>query len=100
MKHIAIEYSLLLLKAGLPLEKAILFGSYSSESQKEYSDIDLAIVLKEYHKDRFNTRLRLMKYSRDFDDVIEVHPFLSSEFDKSNPFVKEIIESGIEIYPS
>jgi uncharacterized protein len=86
------------MKAGLPLEKVILFGSYSSNEQKDDSDIDLAVVLKEYSVDRFNTRLELMKYSREFEEVIEPHPFLFSEFDDSNPFISEILKHGIILY--
>jgi len=92
VKKIVREYYTLLLKAGLPLEKVILFGSFSRGEQTEYSDIDIAVVLKEYAIDKFNTRLELMKYSRDFVDVIEPHPFLSTDFDDSNPFVAEILK--------
>ena len=86
------------MKAGLPLERVILFGSYSLNEQKEDSDIDIAVVLKEYAVDRFNTRLELMKYSREFEEVIEPHPFLISEFDDSNPFIYEILKHGIILY--
>ena len=96
-KQIAHNYFMRLLKAGLPVEKVILFGSYSRAEQKESSDIDLAVVFKEYSKDRFDTRLELMKYAREFDEVIEPHPFLMSEFDETEPFASEIIQTGIEI---
>ena len=92
------EYYKILLAAGLPVEKIILFGSFSSGVQTEYSDIDIAVVLREYIIDKFNTRLELMKYTREFDEVIEPHPFLTSEFDDPNPFASEILESGVEIY--
>lgn len=98
VKRIVREYYSLLLKAGLPLEKVILFGSFSRGEQTEYSDIDIAVVLREYTIDKFNTRLELLKYSREFDEVIEPHPFLSSDFDDSNQFATEILESGVEIY--
>ena len=98
IREIVRRYYTILLKAGLPLEKVILFGSYARCEQKENSDIDIAVVLKEYSSDRFNTRLTLMKYSREFEEVIEPHPFLASEFDNSDPFVSEILKHGIEIY--
>ena len=97
-RRLAHEYYLMLLKAGLPVEKVILFGSYSRNEQKEFSDIDIAVVMKEYYKDRFDTRLELMKYAREFEDVIEPHPFLASEFDETEPFAFEILHSGIGIY--
>lgn len=97
-RKLARKYYMLLLKAGLPVEKVILFGSYSRNEQKEYSDIDIAVVLKEYINDRFDTRLELMKYAREFEDIIEPHPFLVPEFDETEPFASEILHSGITIY--
>ena len=98
IKEIAHRYYTILLKAGFPLEKFIIFGSYSRNVQNEDSDIDIAVVLKKYTKDRFTTRLELMKYAREFEEVIETHPFLSSEFDKTDPFVSEILKDGIELF--
>ncbi len=92
------EYTKLLLDAGFPIEKIILFGSYAIKKAKTDSDIDLAVVLKEITEDRFSTRLKLMKYCRNFDEVIEPHPFWVKEFNKQNPFASEIIENGITVY--
>lgn len=39
-----------------------------------------------------------MKYCRNFDEVIEPHPFWSKEFNKQNPFASGIIENGITVY--
>jgi predicted nucleotidyltransferase len=97
IKEIVHRYYRILVKSGLPVEKVILFGSYTRGEQTENSDIDLAVVLKEYSSDRFNTRLMLMKYSRDFEDVIEPHPFLASEFNNYDPFAAEILTHGIEV---
>lgn len=98
IKKIIKEYTALLLKAGLPIEKIILFGSYALRKAHDNSDIDLAIILKDIKDDKFTTRLRLMRYCRDFDEVIEPHPFLNKEFNKKNPFVSEIIKNGITVY--
>jgi len=88
----------LLLKDGYPVEKVFLFGSQIKNQIKTESDIDIAIVLKKYSKDRFTTRLELMKYCRQFDEVIEPHPFLSSDFNDENPFSATIVREGIEVY--
>jgi predicted nucleotidyltransferase len=91
------KYYLLLNKAGLPVEKIILFGSYSANRQNENSDIDVAVILKNFTEDKFETRLKLMKYCRDFEEVIEPHPFSEDEFNTSNPFAAEILKHGILI---
>lgn len=92
------RYTKLLLDAGYPIDKIILFGSYAKRKAKTDSDIDLAIILKEFAEDRFTVRLKLMKYCRGFDEVIEPHPFWVKEFNKQNPFASEIIENGVVVY--
>lgn len=98
VREIVKRYYTLLIRAGFPLEKVILFGSKTRNEQNENSDIDIAVVLKKYSKDRFTTRLELMKFSREFDEIIEPHPFLSTELDGSDPFISEIIDNGIEVH--
>jgi predicted nucleotidyltransferase len=98
IKDIVQKYYRILLREGFPLEKVYLFGSYSCNRQNENSDIDLAVVLRKFSKDKFTTRLELMKHSRQFEEVIEPHPFLLSEFNKSDPFASEIIDTGIEVF--
>ena len=98
IRNIIKRYYTILLTEGFPVEKILLFGSYAKNKQKKDSDIDLAVVLKKFSGDRFNTRLELMKYAREFEEVIEPHPFLSSEFDESDPFVSEILRTGETIY--
>lgn len=98
VKSIINDYSLLLIEAGLPIKKIILFGSYVNAKPTENSDLDVAVILRKFSEDRFLTRLKLMKYCRDFDEVIEPHPFLESEFNKTNPFASEILKTGITVY--
>lgn len=98
IKEIVKRYYKILLNEGYPVEKVLLFGSYAHNTQVENSDIDLAIVLARFSQDRFNTRLELMKFTRDFDEVIEPHPFLASEFNKPDPFLSEILKTGETIY--
>lgn len=98
VQYITKQYYNILLQAGFPVEKILLFGSFANNKQHNNSDIDLAVVLRKFKNDRFTTRLELMRLARDFDEVIEPHPFLSSEFDKSNPFVDEILRTGETVY--
>lgn len=98
VKNIVRRYSDILIKEGFPIERILLFGSFLRQEQNENSDIDIAVVLSKYFKDKFNTRLELMRYTRDFDEVIEPHPFLASEFDESDPFAYEILKTGETIH--
>ncbi len=91
------DYLSVLKKNNIRFEKVFLFGSYAKGLALENSDIDIALIMEDFEKDRFDTRLKLMKYSRNFSEVIEPHPFKFSEFDVSNPFAREIIKNGITI---
>ena len=61
-KKVIKEYTKLLLKAGLPTQKFILFCSFAQRKANDNNDIDLAVVLKELKENRFTTRLQLMKF--------------------------------------
>ena len=78
------------------VQKAYLFGSYAKGTIKEDSDIDLAIIFKNFDNS-FDTQVQLMKLRRKFDTRIEPHPFRESDFQTSNPFANEILNTGFEI---
>jgi predicted nucleotidyltransferase len=60
------------------------------------SDIDIAMVLKDY-SNRMHVQLDLMRVRRKIDSRIEPHPFREKDFDSTNPFVNEIIKHGEDI---
>lgn len=80
----------------LNIERAYLFGSYAKGMVNEDSDIDLAVVFKEF-PDSFDMQVRLMKLRRKFDVRIEPHPFRDSDFNPTNPFAKEVLNTGLQI---
>jgi len=76
--------------------KIILFGSYAKGNFNEDSDIDIAVVFKDY-SNLMDMQLELMRLRRKIDSRIEPHPFRESEFEVSNPIVNEILKYGQEI---
>jgi len=76
--------------------KVILFGSYAKGNFNEDSDIDIAVVFKDY-SNLMDMQLELMRLRRNIDSRIEPHPFRESEFELSNPIVNEILKYGQEI---
>jgi predicted nucleotidyltransferase len=76
--------------------KLILFGSYAKGNFNEDSDIDIAVVFKDYSS-MMDMQLELMRIRRKIDSRIEPHPFRESEFSISNPLVNEIVTYGKEI---
>jgi len=75
---------------------AYIFGSYAKGSFREDSDIDLAVILKTC-KNTFDTQVDLMKLRRNFDLRIEPHPFIEKDIIDNDPFLSEVIKTGIRI---
>lgn len=76
--------------------KIILFGSYAKGNFNEDSDIDVAVILKDYNN-LMDIQLDLMRLRRKIDSRIEPHPFREDEFELTNPIVSEIMKYGQEI---
>jgi predicted nucleotidyltransferase len=74
-----------------------LYGSYAGDSFTDDSDIDLAIFLDTDDLDGFEEDVQLMKLRRNVDMRIEPHSFAKTDFDETNPYVKEIVTTGERI---
>jgi len=81
------------------LIKVILFGSYARGNYHKDSDIDIAVVLKDF-KNIIETQRELMRIRRSIDSRIEPHPFRERDFETTNPLVSEIIQYGQDINAS
>jgi predicted nucleotidyltransferase len=85
----------LLLNDYFQLENVYLFGSYAKNTNREDSDIDVAIVVNHIEGDYFSVNPLLWKLRRQIDDRIE--PILiEKDFDDAN-FLADIQKFGIEI---
>lgn len=83
--------------SGLHLERVILFGSYAKGTAGKWSDIDIALVSRDFTGTGFYDRKRINPYLIKTDSRIEPHPFRSEDFKEDNPFVMEILKQGVEI---
>ncbi len=88
------EYKLLL-KGYFQIDNVYLFGSYAKNTNKEDSDIDVAIVVSNISDDFFAVNPLLWKIRRQVDDRIE--PILIDKNNDKSGFLEEIKRSGIEI---
>jgi len=91
------EYIKRLRESHIDIWRLYLFGSYAKETHRDNSDIDLAIFLDQEDIDGFEECVHLMKLRWDVDLMIEPHCFAKSDFDETNPYIKEIIETGVRI---
>lgn len=88
------QYKLLLMDY-FDIEKVYLFGSYARSTNREDSDIDVAIIVKSIKGDFFSTTPLLWKIRRQIDDRIE--PILLERENDKGGFIDEIQKYGIEI---
>ena len=82
------------------LVTAYLFGSFAKNNARSESDIDIALFIDDLNdEERFDLQVHLILLATEFDIRIEPHPFSNSDLGTNNPFVLEIINTGIEIKP-
>jgi len=97
MKNIAKDYADDVRRV-LPVDKAVLFGSYAKGTATELSDVDIAFFLRDYGgKTRFDLGLQLLKLCRGYKAYFEPLVFETAEIERKNPFVKEILRTGKEV---
>jgi len=82
---------------GITIEQAVLFGSYARGTFNEWSDIDLAIVSKAFVGERFKDRQKIRRIKLKVSSDLEPLPYRPEDFNNDNPFVKEILATGIKI---
>lgn len=81
----------------IPVWRVYLFGSHAKGTPHPDSDIDLAIFLDCDEIDGFKEDVALMRLRWDVDLRIEPHAFARSDFDESDPYIREVVDSGIRI---
>jgi predicted nucleotidyltransferase len=84
-----------LLAKHFDLDSVILFGSYAKGTQREESDIDVAVVVNSIKGDFFTYAPLLWKLRREIDDRIE--PILIDKNDDISGFLQEIQKTGLII---
>ena len=87
-------------KKVMPVDKVILFGSHAKGTADEQSDIDICFFLPSFGtKRKMDIIYELLKISDMLYKDIYFEPiaFPTSEIDRENPFVKEVLRTGIEL---
>ena len=81
----------------IPINKAILFGSYAQGKHGQWSDIDIALVSSIFEGDRFLDRKKIRKINLTISSDLEVLPFRPQDFTPDDPLVKEIMDTGVPL---
>jgi len=87
-------------KSVMPIDKVYLFGSYAKGTARDDSDVDLCFFLRSFDNQRSVEIIsRMLGLTHKYKDIyIEPHVFPTSEIENDNPFVKEILRTGRELY--
>ena len=88
------------LRKEIQIKSVILFGSYAKSSWDKDSDIDLAIFSDSFsRRNRAESIAFLLEKALQYDLDIQPMAFDENDFEnyKDNPFIKEIVTTGIRI---
>lgn len=84
---------------GISVDRVILYGSQASGRQRLESDIDVAIISRDFGKDQVEERMRLFRIAGGIDCRIEPIALSKRSFENDTwiPIIHEIREHGIAL---
>jgi predicted nucleotidyltransferase len=95
-----IEFRKILLKHKITPDVIILFGSHAQGRANKNSDVDLAIVSRDFNKNKFKMGSKLNRLVYDVLPEAEVIPISLDEYlstDSISPILYEIKKNGIAV---
>jgi predicted nucleotidyltransferase len=87
-------------RRAMPIDKAVLYGSYAKGTATKYSDVDICFFSRTFENKRdVEVIADLLGLARKYYQRVCFEPnvFPTSEIDNDNPFVKEVLRTGREI---
>jgi len=80
----------------ISVDHIILYGSYARGKVRPDSDIDVAVVSKDFGKDRVEEGMTLFRIAGEIDSRLEPVPISLSSYEKDTwiPLIYEIREKG------
>jgi predicted nucleotidyltransferase len=97
VKKIIDKYLQTLRGNNIPIKTAILFGSYATGNYQKWSDIDIALVSDIFVGNRMDDKDKIRRITLSVSSALEVIPFAPVDFNLQNPFVKEILKTGVKL---
>lgn len=82
---------------GINIDQVILYGSYVKGKTRPDSDIDVAIVSKDFGKDRIEEGMMLFRIAGTIDSRLEPVPISTKAYKEDiwNPLIYEIKKKGL-----
>ena len=93
------EFVNALKQEGITIDRVVLYGSYAKDHARPDSDIDVAVVSKDFGKDRVEEGMVLFRIAGKIDPRLEPVPFSTKMYEKDTwiPLIHEIRENGEEL---
>jgi len=84
---------------GIAVDRVILYGSYATGKTRPDSDIDVAVVSKNFGKDRVEEGMLLFRIAGKIDPRLEPVPISQKIYEDDTwiPLIHEIREKGVEL---
>ncbi len=79
------------------IQQAVLFGSFSKGLADQWSDIDIVLVSDAFEGIRFKDRKKISPITLSVSRDLSPLPFRPEDFTLDDPFVQEILKTGIRI---
>lgn len=84
---------------GIQVKKLILFGSYTTGTYKEGSDIDLIVVSKDFEGKDYWKRIDILSQAiYEVFEPIEALAMTPDEWEKGDSFIAEYSKNGEVVY--
>ncbi|UCE07893.1 MAG: nucleotidyltransferase domain-containing protein [bacterium] len=99
MIKIARKFVEALKRAGIKVDKVVLYSSYTQGRQRTDSDIDIAIISRDFGDNPMEEGMNLFRIAGLIDPRIEPVPIslISYENDTWIPLIYEIRENGVDL---
>ncbi|MFA3783480.1 nucleotidyltransferase domain-containing protein [Melioribacteraceae bacterium 4301-Me] len=88
----------MLISDKIKIDGIYLFGSYAKGNPHKDSDIDIAVLSQAFEGIRFidSSKISRIIINETYVDF-EIHTYKTEEFTEDDPFVAEILKTGIKI---
>ncbi len=86
-------------REGIAVDRIILYGSSAKGKTRPDIDIDVAVISKNFGKDRVEEGMNLFRIAGKIDPRIEPIPISTKSFENDTwiPLIHEIRQKGIEV---
>ena len=86
-------------REGITIDRVILYGSYAKGNVRPDSDIDVAVISRDFGKDRVEEGMILFRIAGKIDPRLEPVPFSTKMYEDDTwiPLIYEIREKGEEL---